>query len=100
LYERGEDWTGSCCWRELIDVDKVKILLGSGEPFSETVPFEGACETTSTSTPIGPGKLRAHVNGQCQFTHLGRTQFFADQISDFVAGALTGSNVFIAGNGG
>jgi hypothetical protein len=63
------------------------------------VPLKGSCVTTSTATPIGPGKLRILVNGECHFTHLGKTQFFADQIANIAGGTLTGSNVFTAANG-
>ena len=63
------------------------------------VPFNGSCVTTSTSAPIGPGKLHILVYGQCDFTHLGKTQFFADQIADIAGGTLSGSNVFAAANG-
>ena len=63
------------------------------------VPFKGSCVTTSTGAPIGPGKLHILVNGECQFTHLGKTEFFADQIADIAGGTLAGNNVFTAANG-
>jgi hypothetical protein len=69
------------------------------QPAAADVPFKGSCVTTSTADPIGPGKLHILVYGQCDFTHLGKTQFFADQIANVAGGTLTGSNVFTAANG-
>ncbi|MEP7066045.1 MAG: hypothetical protein ABI889_08450 [Gemmatimonadota bacterium] len=63
------------------------------------VPLKGNCTTTSTAIPVAPGQLRILVNGQCQFTHLGTTRFFADQVANIAGGTLTGSNVFTAANG-
>jgi hypothetical protein len=64
-----------------------------------TVPFKGSCVTTSSAQPLGPGRLRILVLGACHFSQLGLTQFSADQIADFGAGTLSGSNVFVAANG-
>ena len=75
------------------------LAAAESQAQAAAVPFKGSCVTTSTATPIGPGKLRILVNGECRFTHLGKTDFFADQIADIAGGTLTGSNVFTAANG-
>ncbi|MEO7367756.1 MAG: hypothetical protein ABIZ36_07350 [Gemmatimonadaceae bacterium] len=55
--------------------------------------------TTSTSAPAGPGRLRILVNGMCNFSYLGRTYFFADQMADFGGRTLSGSNIFTTVSG-
>lgn len=63
-------------------------------------PIVGGCELTFNPLPFPPPPVFNQVDvGTCQFSHLGRTQFYGEQVINLAARTQSGTRTFTAANG-
>jgi hypothetical protein len=72
----------------------------SQSPSRVSRPFAGACELTFSPPPFPlPPVFTSTDTGTCNFTELGKTEFYGVQQINFLAGTQSGQRAFTAANG-
>ena len=62
--------------------------------------LKGSCTLTFGAVPVPPPPVIHQIDtGTCQFTHLGRTQFYGEQDINLAAGVQSGWRTLTAANG-